>query len=314
MIDGCRRGGVPERGHPRQGCEFVRTDNSGGDDVRREYPCALTDAMWQVVAVRLPVRDARRGGRPLKYGHRLTIDTILYVLVSGCAWRLVPHDLAPWDAAYRWFRLWSAQGVWDDIHDALREQVRAAEGRDPQPSAAVLDAQTAQSACGGEAIGFDMGKRTRGRKRHLLVDTAGLLLICVVHAASVQDRAGARLVLDSVDELYPGIGLIWLDGGYANSVDASLIGWAQQQYGVRLEVVRRNDDLNGFHVKPQHVFAALDAATATASRLTHCRRLCRDYERTTAHAEDFIKLAMIRIMAARLTGQQTRYRNIRTTP
>jgi transposase len=130
-------------GHPREGREFVRTDNAGGDDVRRDYPCALTDAMWQVVAVHLPVRDPRRGGRPLTYGHRLVIDTILYVLVSGCAWRLVPHDLAPWDAAYRRFRQWSAAGVWDDIHDALRDQARRAEGRDPAPSAAVLDAHAA---------------------------------------------------------------------------------------------------------------------------------------------------------------------------
>jgi transposase len=109
------------------------------------------------------------GGRPLKYGHRLVIDTILYVLVSGCAWRLAPHDLAPWDAAYRWFRSWSAAGVWDDIHTALRDAVRRAEGRDPAPTAAVLDSQTAKSASGGEQIGYDAGKRTRGRKRHLLV-------------------------------------------------------------------------------------------------------------------------------------------------
>ena len=106
-----RRVGWIDKGHPRQGREFVTTNNSGGDDARRDYPCALTDAMWQVVAVHLPVRDPRHGGRPLKYGHRLVIDTILYVLVSGCAWRLAPHDLAPWDAAYRWFRAWSAAGV-----------------------------------------------------------------------------------------------------------------------------------------------------------------------------------------------------------
>jgi transposase len=185
--------------------------------------------MWDVVAVHLPVRDPRRGGRPLKHGHRLVIDTILYVLVSGCAWRLAPHDLAPWDAAYRWFRLWSAAGVWDDIHTALRDAVRRAEGRDPAPTAAVLDSQTAKSASGGEQIGYDAGKRTRGRKRHLLVDTVGLLLICVVHSASVQDRAGAKLVLSWLDEQYPSIGLIWVDGGYVNVVDDSLVGWADRE-------------------------------------------------------------------------------------
>jgi len=295
-------------GHPRQGREFVTTNNAGGDDARRDYPCALTDAMWQVVSGQLPVRDPAKGGRPLTYDHRLVIDTILYVLVSGCAWRLVPHDLAPWDAAYRWFRYWSARGVWDDIHDALRDQVRRADGRDAQPSAAVLDAQSAQSACGGEAIGFDAGKKTRGRKRHLLVDTCGLLLVCVVHSAGVQDRAGARLVLCSLAEQYPGIGLIWADGGYANSVDATLVDWADQDLGIRLEIVKRSDDMTGFHVLPRRW-----VVERTFGWLTRCRRLCRDYERTIAHAEDFIKVAMIRLMAARLAGDQTRYHGIRAT-
>jgi transposase len=280
--------------------------NTGGDDARPASPCALTDQMWQVISAVLPERDPTRGGRPRKYGHRLVIDTILYVLVAGCAWRLVPRDLAPWDAAYRWFRHWSAQGVWDEIHHALREQVRRTEGRDPEPTAAVLDSQTAQSACGGEQIGYDAGKRTRGRKRHLLVDTCGLLLICVVHSASVQDRAGAKLVLCSITDEHPDLGLIWVDGGYVNSVDATLIDWADHELGIRLEVVKRNDDLKGFHVLPRRW-----VVERTLGWLTRCRRLCRDYERTIAHAEDFVKLAMIRLMAARLTGQQTRYRNIR---
>jgi transposase len=280
--------------------------NIGGDDARTAYPCSLTDEMWQVMSALLPERDPARGGRPLKYSHRLVIDTILYVLVSGCAWRLVPHDLAPWHAAYRWFRLWSATGVWDDIHHCLREQVRRAEGRDPEPTAAVLDSQSAKSACGGEQIGYDAGKKTRGRKRHLLVDTLGLLLICVVHSASVQDRAGAKLVLCSITEEHSDIGLIWADGGYANSVDASLIDWADQELGIRLEIVKRNDDTQGFQVLPRRW-----VVERTLGWLTRCRRLCRDYERTIAHAEDFIKIAMIRLMAARLAGQQTRYPNIR---
>lgn len=177
------------RGHPRHDRVFVDNINTGGDDARRDYPCALSDAMWQVVSDYLPVRDPAKGGRPLKYGHRLVIDTILYVLVSGCAWRLVPHDLAPWDAAYGWFRHWSTKGVWDGIHDVLRGAVRQQEGRDPAPTAAVMDSQSAKSVCGGQAIGFDAGKKTRGRKRHLLVDTLGLLLVCVVHSIRIQDRA-----------------------------------------------------------------------------------------------------------------------------
>ncbi|MFY1692066.1 transposase [Plantactinospora sp. WMMB782] len=147
--------------------------------------------------------------------------------------RMVPHDLAPGDAAYRWFRRWSVLGVWDQIHDALRDAVRAAEGRDPQPSAAVPDAQSAKSSCGGQQIGFDAGERVRGRRRHLLVDTNGLLLAHVVHSAGVQDRAGAKLVLTGITARYPHIGPVWSDGGYADAVDATLIDWARSESASR---------------------------------------------------------------------------------
>jgi transposase len=162
-----------------------------------------------------------------------------------------------------------------------------------------------QSASGGEQIGYDAGKKVRGRKRHLLVDTLGLLLVCVVHSASIQDRAGAKLVLYSIDQQYPSIGLIWADGGYANVVDTSLVGWCEQELGIQLEIVKRNDDVTGFQVLPRRW-----VVQRSLGWLTRCRRLCRDYERTIAHAEDFIKVAMIRLMAARLAGQQTRYSNI----
>ncbi|MYW04093.1 IS5 family transposase, partial [Streptomyces sp. SID3343] len=229
----------------------------------------------------------------------LIVDSILYVLVSGCAWRMMPRDLAPWDAAYRWFRVWAADGTWDRVHDALRDRVRVADGRDPQPSVAVLDARTAHSHEGGEAIGFDMGKRTRGRKRHILVDTCGLSSRAVVHAASVRDRAGAKLVLSGLSKMFPLVGLVWVDGGYVNSVDDGLIGWAEENERVRLEVVARNADLKGFHVLQRRW-----VVERTFSRLGRCRRLARDYERKTAHAEAMIKVAMIRLMAARLAGEE----------
>lgn len=235
---------------------------------------------------------------------RLVVDTIWYVLRTGCAWRLAAHDLAPWHAAYRCFRAWSRQGVWDQIHETLRDQVRMAEGRDPAPSAAVLDSQTVHSAEGGQDIGYDPAKRTRGRKRHLLVDTLGLVMICCVHSAAVCDRNGARLVLGWLDEQHPGIGLVWVDGGYANSVDDSLIGWAEQHLGVKLEVVKRSDDVKGFQVLPRRW-----VVERTFAWLIRCRRLARDFERLTAHAEDMVKIAMIGLMLRRLTGQETRYRN-----
>lgn len=161
----------------------------------------------------VPQPDPRRGGRPRVYPTRRVIDAILYVLRTGCAWRMVPHDLVPWDVAYRWFTHWTAAGVWHHIHEELRDRVREADGRDPDPTAAVLDAQSVKSAEGGEEIGYDAGKRVRGRKRHLLVDTNGLVLKTVVHSASIQDRHGAKRVLAGLSRLFPSIGLVWVDGG-----------------------------------------------------------------------------------------------------
>jgi transposase len=258
----------------------------------------LTDGQWAVIEPLLPRRDPARGGRPMRYERRLVVDTILYVLRSGCAWRLVPRDLVPWDVAYRWFRLWSADGTWNRVHDALRDAVRRRAGRDVQPSAAVLDSQTAHSHQGGAQIGFDMGKRTRGRKRHLLVDTSGLLLRAVVHAASVQERAGAKLVLAGIRDRFPRLRLVWADGGYVNRVDTSLLDWARRQVGVELTIVARNADVRGFQVLPRRW-----VVERTFSWLGRCRRLARDYERKPAHAEAMIKVAMIRLMAARLAGE-----------
>lgn len=262
------------------------------------YDSSLTDGQWAQIEPLLPVRNPRHGGRPLKFDRRLILDTILYVLRTGCSWRLVPHDLAPWDAAYRWFRAWSADGTWRQVHEALRDRVREADGREVQPTAAVLDSQSAKSAEGGEAIGYDAGKRVRGRKRHLLVDTNGLLLRGVVHSASVQDRAGAKLVLTGVHEQFPQLQLVWVDGGYANVVDTGLIGWAEHHEQLQIVVVPRNADVKGFQVLPRRW-----VVERTFGWLTRCRRLARDYERKTAHAEAMIDVAMIRLMAARLAGE-----------
>jgi transposase len=262
------------------------------------YDTSLTDGEWAVIEPLLPVRNPRHGGRPLKYDRRLILNTILYVLRTGCAWRHVPHDLAPWDAAYRWFAAWSADGTWARVHQALRDQVRERGGRDRQPTAAVLDSQSAKSAEGGEAIGYDAGKRVRGRKRHLLVDTGGLLRHRVVHSASVQDRAGARQVLTGISALFPLLALVWVDGGYVNRVDAGLIDWAARTQNLQLVVVPRNADVRGFQVLPRRW-----VVERTFGWLTRCRRLARDYERTTAHAEAMIDVAMIRLMAARLAGE-----------
>lgn len=263
------------------------------------YDSSVTDTQWAVIEPLLPRTNPSLGGRPPVHARRLIIDTISYVLVSGCAWRLVPHDLAPWSIAYQWFAAWTRDGTWARIHEVLRGQVRQAAGRDPQPSAAVLDSQSAKSSEGGEAIGYDAGKRVRGRKRHLLVDTLGLMLVGIVHSASVQDRAGAKLVLTGIRDRFPQLGLVWVDGGYVNSVDAGLVGWAHEQENLEIVAVPRNADVKGFQVLPRRW-----VVERTFGWLTRCRRLARDYERKTAHAEAMIQFAMIRLMAARLAGEE----------
>jgi transposase len=258
----------------------------------------LTDAQWALVEPLLPRPHRALGGRPAVHSRRLLVDTVLYVLVSGCSWRMVPHDLAPWNTAYQWFADRTADGTWARVHEVLRDKLRAAEGRDPQPSAAVLDSQSIKSSEGGEEIGYDAGKRVRGRKRHLLVDVLGLMLVGMVHSASVQDRAGARRVLAGARERFPLLGLVWVDGGYVNSVDAGLVDWAARTEGIEVVPVPRNADVKGFQVLPHRW-----VVERTFGWLTRCRRLARDYERKTAHAEAMIQVAMIRLMAARLAGE-----------
>jgi len=252
----------------------------------------------------MPVRDQRRGGVPRKYDNRLVLDAIFFVLRAGCQWRMIPRDLLPWDAAYRWYRTWVADGTWDRIHDELRALVRVDAGRDPAPSAAVLDAQSIKSSEGGQARGFDMGKKTTGRKRHLIVDTLGLILVVMVTSASVQDRPGGRKILALLAERFPSIALVWADGGYANSIDNGLLAWAKEKLGLLLQIVKRSDDVKGFQVLPRRW-----VVERTFGWLVRNRRLARDYERLTANSEAMIKIAMIRLMATRLAGQTVRWSN-----
>jgi transposase len=258
--------------------------------------------MWEIIKPLLPVRDLRKGGGVRKYGDRLVLDSVFYVLRSGCQWRMLPRDLMPWDAAHRWFTKWRRDGTWDRVHDWLRRQVRIGAGRDPEPSAAVIDAQSIKSSEGGEARGFDAGKRTTGRKRHVIVDTMGLLLVVAVTSASVQDRAGGRAVLARLAAGFRSVSLVWADGGYANSVDSTLLSWARDALNIVVEIVKRTDDVKGFKILPRRW-----VVERTFGWLVRNRRLARDYERLTATSEAMIKVAMIRLMLVRLAGQPSRW-------
>jgi transposase len=252
----------------------------------------------------MPVRDLRRGGAKRKYGDRLVLNAIFYVLRSGCQWRMIPQDMLPWDAAYRWYRAWTKDGTWDAVHDQLRRQVRIADGRDPDPSAGVLDAQSIKSSEGGEHRGFDAGKKTTGRKRHVVTDTLGLILVVMVTSASVQDRPGGRAILQRLAAAFPSISLIWADGGYANTIDNSLLAWAYEKFRLVVEIVKRSDDAKGFQALPRRW-----VVERTFGWLVRHRRLARDYERLTGNSETMIKIAMIELMAKRLAGEQTHWSN-----
>jgi transposase len=170
----------------------------------------------------MPVREARKGGARRRYDDRLLLDATFFVLQSGCQWRMIPRDLLPWDAACRWYRHRRRDGTWDRVHDTLPEPRPRRRRRDPEPSAAMLDAQSIVSGESGQGPGFDMAKRTRGRKRHLVVDTLGLVLVVMVTSAAVQDRPGGRAILARLAAAFPTVGLVWADGGYANGIDNSL--------------------------------------------------------------------------------------------
>lgn len=255
------------------------------------YPTDLTDSQWTIIQEIIP--PAKSGGRPRSLEMRQVINAILYIVVGGVQWRMLPKAYPKWQSVYSYFRRWRDDGTWQRIHDTLRARVRRRRGRHKHPTAGCLDSQTVKVGTTPNGVrGFDGGKRTVGRKRHILVDTQGLLLAVLVTTASVQDRDGARVLLGRLVGSCKKLRRIWVDGGYRGA----LLDWVAQRFRFRLQPVLRPDEQVGFAVLPRRW-----VVERTCAWLGLQRRLAKDYERLPASSEAFVYIAMTRIMLRRLT-------------
>jgi putative transposase len=257
---------------------------------RKSYPSDLTDAQWELLKRHLPAAGPR--GRPREVNLREIVNAIVYVLRTGCQWDYLPHDFPPSDTVYGYFRRWKRDGTWPKLNEVLRHQVRQRAGREEEPSAGVLDSQTVKTTEMGGPRGYDAGKQVNGRKRHVLVDTLGLLVFVLVHAAGIQDRDGARLLFDKIKARFPRLTLIWADGGYAGP---KLGEWVKRACHWVLEIVKRPDDVKGFQVLPRRW-----VVERTFGWLNRSRRLSKDFERLTETSEAWVYIAMTHLMLRRL--------------
>lgn len=248
------------------------------------YPTNLSNSQWQIISKFLDVERRR------KYDLREIVNAILYVVKTGCQWRMLPGDFAKWEIVYYYFSSWKANGTWEHIHESLVEMIRVKQGRNEEPSVGIIDAQSVKSTLvSSQDKGFDAGKNIKGIKRHIIVDTLGLILAVVIQSASVQDRDGATEVIDKLLESWKKIIKIFADGGYRGR----LIKTIKTKFNIELEIIKR-DELHSFKILPkrwivERTFAWIDTN----------RRNSKNYERLNNTSVAMVHLSAIRIMLNR---------------
>jgi transposase len=276
------------------------------EDRPQRYPSDTNDEQWVLIEPLLP--PVKTGGRPEKHPRRAIVDAILYVVRTGCAWRQLPADFPPWQTVYWYFNRWEQDKVTEKVLPVVRAQLRVQEGRNPEPSAGLIDSQSVKGAdtVGLDSRGYDAGKKVNGRKRFIVTDTLGLLLTVVVLSASVQDRDGAKPALLAT-YLGTSVRFVFADGAFAGR----LLDWANTILRTTLHIVRKPADQRGFAVIPRRW-----AVERTFAWITAHRRLARDYERHTAVSEAMIRWAAINTITRRIAraGSATRQQRRVFTP
>jgi putative transposase len=255
---------------------------------RKSYPSDLTDKQWRLIKPHLP-REKERG-RPRKTNLREVINAFLYMSRSGCPWSMIPGDFSPRSTLYDYFKSWRDDGTLDEILRILREEIRVKAGRNRQPSASIIDSQTTKTASVSENVGYDGAKKIKGRKRHLAVDVLGLPLAIVVHCAAIDERSGAKLLMQKVILCFPGLLKVWADGGYTGP---KLRDWFWQVCHCILEIVKR----------PRKQFQIVKwrwIVERSFGWLNWQRRLSKDYEYYETSSEAWIKIGFMNLMVHRL--------------